>query len=88
LNFEFLLKIRHGNYPPHIVGQVTLEDFINQVYRPEDIMHYQQEDRMIIIPANQQAVNPQQEIQNATISGIHDLAFIGVKQYSFQSGTG
>ena len=60
-----LFKIRLGDGPPQIMGEVADEQFIDQVDRPENIMDDQQEDRMIVMPAYQQRVDAEDAVEDA-----------------------
>jgi hypothetical protein len=68
-----LMEERFRDCFPHIMREVALKNFIYQVNGPEYIVYNKIEKRMVIIPADKQGINPQQEINNAAVFAIHVL---------------
>jgi hypothetical protein len=59
-----LFKIGLGDGPPQVVGKVTSQQFIDQVDGPEDIVDEQQYPAMVIVPADHEGVQAEEEIDN------------------------
>jgi hypothetical protein len=54
-----LLKIGFRNRPPHVVGKMAAEQFIEQINGPEYVVDNQQQYGMIVIPADHERINAQ-----------------------------
>jgi hypothetical protein len=67
----FLFKIRHGDRPPQVMGEMADQELVNQVDGPEDIVDDQQEQRMVIIPTDHQGVDTQDTVDDARVSVVH-----------------
>jgi hypothetical protein len=57
------------------VGEVSDQEFIDQVYRPEDIVNDHQEDGMVVVPAYQDRVDAENAIDNAGVPVVHGGIF-------------
>jgi hypothetical protein len=66
-----LLKIRHGDRPPEIVGEVADEEFVDEVDGPDDPMDDQQDPVVVVVPTDHQGVKTQDEVDDARISAAH-----------------
>jgi hypothetical protein len=54
---------------------VPLQNFVHQVNGPEDVMNNQEQNGMVIMPADHQGINTEQKINNAAISATHKNIF-------------
>jgi len=54
---------------------MALQDFVHQVDGPENIMDNQVKNGMVIMPADQQGINTEQKINNATVFATHKTVF-------------
>jgi len=60
-----LFEVGQGDGTPEIVGEVADEEFIDKVDGPEDIMNDQQDQGVIIVPADHQGVKAEDGIYEA-----------------------
>jgi hypothetical protein len=66
-----LFEVGQGDGTPEIVGEVADQEFIDQVDGPEDIVDDQQDDRMVVVPADHEGVETQDAIDYAGIAVVH-----------------
>ena len=60
-----LPEVRFGDGPPQIVGEVTDEEFIDEVDGPEDIVDDQQEQGVVVVPADHEGIDAQDAVEDA-----------------------
>jgi hypothetical protein len=60
-----LFKIGSGDGPPKVVGKMADQELIDQVDGPEDIVDDQQEDGVVVMPADQQCVDAEDTVEYA-----------------------
>jgi hypothetical protein len=53
------------------MGEVTCKQFVQQIDRPENIVNDKPQNRMVVIPANHERVEAQNEIYNAFVAAVH-----------------
>ena len=70
-----LLEVRLRNLFPHPIRQITSNQFIHQVQRPDDYMEDEQQDGVIVKPADHGCVYAQQKINDSTASSVHIFQF-------------
>lgn len=70
-----LMKIRLRNGFPQVVRKIALQYFIYQVHRPDNVMNDEVQKRMVVMPADEQGVYTQQEIDDTAVSVIHGVYF-------------
>ncbi len=51
--------------------KIALKDFIYKIDGPENIVNNKVEERMVIMPADEQGIYSQKEIKDATVFIIH-----------------
>jgi hypothetical protein len=66
-----LFKIRLGDDSPHIVGEVSYEEFIDQINGPEDKVYDQQDEAVVVIPAYHQGVDAQDAVDDTRVPVVH-----------------
>ena len=66
-----LFKIACGDGSPEVVRKVADQQFIDQVDGPEDPVDDQQNPVVIIVPADHQRVEAEEEIDDAGGSAVH-----------------
>lgn len=54
------------------MGKVADQQFIDQVYGPEDIVDEQQNPVVVVVPADHQRIDSKEEINDAGGSAVHD----------------
>jgi hypothetical protein len=53
------------------MGEVTDQQLIDQVDRPEDIMDDQQDYRVVVMPADHKGINTQNAVDDAGVPVVH-----------------
>ena len=66
-----LFKIGFGDGPPEVVGKVADQQLIDQVNGPEDIVNKQQDPAVVVVPADHERIQAEEEIDNAGRSAVH-----------------
>jgi hypothetical protein len=66
-----LIEIGCGNMLPHIMGQMAGQQLINEIDGPEDIMDDHQDDGVVVVPAYQDGVDPEDAVDDAFVPVIH-----------------
>jgi hypothetical protein len=65
------LEIRHGDSAPQIVGKVADQQLIDQVDGPEDPVDDHQENRVVVMPTDQDGIYAQDAVDEAVMSVVH-----------------
>jgi hypothetical protein len=78
---KYLFEIRQRDGPPQVVGEVADQQLVDEVDGPEDIVDEKQEPAMVIVPADHQRVEAEDEIDDTGISVIHAVNITKKRPY-------
>jgi hypothetical protein len=53
---KILFEVGQGDGAPEVVGKVADQEFIDEIDGPEDVMDDQQDDRVVVVPADHQCI--------------------------------
>jgi hypothetical protein len=71
LKYGILFKVAFRDGPPEVVRKVAGQQFIDQIDGPENVMDDQQNPVMVIMPADHERVQAEEEIDNTGRSAVH-----------------
>lgn len=54
------------------MGEVADQQLINKVNRPEDVVNDQQDPIVVVMPADQQRIDPEEGVDDTRSSVVHD----------------
>jgi hypothetical protein len=66
-----LPEIRQRDGAPEIMRKMADEEFVDKIDRPDDPMDEQEDPVVVVVPADHQGIQAQEEVDDARIAAVH-----------------